>query len=460
MITRMTAGERLIGGAPASPDAGGAPVDAAVGARLRELPRGARLVLAVSGGRDSIALLAAVMRVAPERVAAVATFDHGTGPAARDAVRHVEREGARLGVSVVSGRGEHPDASEAEWRAARWRFLREVARAHDALVATAHTRDDNVETILMRAMRGAGARGLAALYAPSDVIRPLLDVARADVARYAEAAGLRWIDDPSNESLAYFRNRVRHEILPALLAVRPGLDEELLDIARRAAAVRRELARVVDALPVTREGSALVVAARGLADYDPESLRLLWSELASRVGVVLDARGTAGLARFTKEADAGDRMQLSGAVEVVRRRDAIVLGATLGENEQCAPRELPVSGTLEWGRWRFRVAEPADAGEARGSPWRATLPLDATLRVRAWRPGDRMHGAGDAAPRRVKRFLRDARVVGPERAGWPVVVAGERVMWIPGVRRSDAATVRSGRPEAVYLCERIERPEG
>ena len=451
----------LLRGAPAPFGAGrGATVDAAVGDRLRELPRGARLVIAVSGGRDSVALLTAAMRVAPERVAAVASFDHGTGPAARDAVRLVQREGARLGVRVVAGHGEHAGASEAEWRAARWRFLRDVAREHGANVATAHTRDDNVETILMRVMRGAGARGLAALYAPGDVIRPLLEVSRADVARYAEASDLRWVDDPSNESLAYFRNRVRHQILPALLAVRPGLDDELLDIARRAAAVRRELARIVDAMPSTREGSALVVAASGLADYDPESLRLLWSELASRVGVVLDARGTAGLARFTKEADTGDRMQLSGGVEVVRRRDAIVLGAAIGVDEECAPRTLPSRGSLEWGGWRFRAVGPGGADEERGSAWRATLPLDATLRVRSWRPGDRMHGAGDAAPRRVKRFLRDARVAGPERAGWPVVVAGEQVVWIPGVRRSDAATGRSGRPEAVYLCERIERPEG
>ena len=87
----------------------------------------------------------------------------------------------------------------------------------------------------------------------------------------------------------------------------------------------------------------------------------------------------------------------------------------------------------------------------------AALPTAQPLVVRSWREGDRMHGAGDAGPRRVKRFLRDAGLVGPEREGWPVVVCGEEVVWIPGVRRSDAATVRSGRPEAVYVCERIER---
>lgn len=443
--------------APFTAAAGFSAVDRAVRDCVESLDVDARLVLAVSGGRDSMALLAAFARLAPERGAAVATFDHGTGDAAAEAVGVVASECARLGVPVIVGRAALRDASEAEWRAARWEFLRAAARDRDATVVTAHTRDDNVETILMRVMRGAGARGLAALYAPGDVLRPLLELARDEVARYASANSLRWVDDPSNESRAFFRNRVRHEILPALLAVRPTLAEELLDIARRAGALRRELAHVVDAVAPRRERGALVVAAAALADYDPEALRLLWSELASRIGVVLDARGTAGLARFTSDAAAGDRMQLSGAVEVLRRRDAIVVGATVEDSGLPAPRLLPRSGSMEWGGWRFHAGAANDTTGNEKDPWRIALPASAPLRVRGWRPGDRMHGTGDLAPRRVKRFLRDAGVVGPERAGWPVVVRGEQIVWIPGVRRSDAATVRSGRPEAVYVCERIER---
>jgi tRNA(Ile)-lysidine synthetase-like protein len=82
------------------------------------------------------------------------------------------------------------------------------------------------------------------------------------------------------------------------------------------------------------------------------------------------------------------------------------------------------------------------------------LPVDATLTVRGWRPGDRMRVAGANAARRVKRFFADARIAGPDRAGWPVVLAGDEIVWIPGVRRSDAATVRSGRPGLRYTCER------
>ena len=413
---------------------------------------GCRFVLAVSGGRDSMAMLHAFTRFARRSIAAVATVDHGTGAHATDAVRHVGEWCAAQGVRAVSARVAGVPANEAGWRAARWAFLREVAAAEQAVVATAHTRDDNVETILIRELRGSGARGLAALHARSEIARPFLELSRAEIASYAALESIRWIEDPSNTSRGYLRNRVRHEILPALLAVRPSMSDELLDLARRAAAVRAALDDVALTLVSEENRGAWSVATAPLGDYDQEELRALWPAIAARARIVLDARGTAGLARFTKEAATGDRMQLSGAIEVLRRRDAIVLRPA----QQDAPDPAELGETLEWGGWRFVTRHPAGA-DGPDDAWSARLPLSERLIVRAWRDGDRMHGAGDAAPRRVKRFLRDAGLVGPERQGWPVVVCGDEVVWIPGVRRSDAATVRPGRPEAVYVCERTER---
>jgi tRNA(Ile)-lysidine synthase len=412
-----------------------------------------RLVLAVSGGRDSMAMLHAFSAFARQSIAAVATMDHGTGAHAAAATRAVAEWCAAREIPFTSTRLEASPASEAAWRDARWRFLRAVAAEREALVATAHTRDDNVETILMRELRGSGARGLAALYASGDVVRPLLDLSRDDVARYAEAEAIRWTEDPSNDSRAYLRNRIRHEILPALLAVRPTLGDELLDIARRAAEVRRAIDDVARTFVGIGEDRSLSVATAPLGDYDQEALCVLWPAIAARGGIILDRRGTAGLARFTKGAAAGDRMQLSGAIEVVRLSERIVLRYT----QPAVPDPAPLAGPLAWGRWRFVAGDPAMDHARCADPWSARLPLDVPLIVRAWREGDRMHGAGDAAPRRVKRFLSDAGVAGTERRGWPVVVCGEDVVWIPGVRRSDAATDRSGRPEAVYVSERTER---
>ncbi|MGZ8457998.1 MAG: ATP-binding protein, partial [Gemmatirosa sp.] len=139
----------------------------AVRARVRAALAGAApasVVLAVSGGRDSMVLLDAACAVARDRLAGVATFDHGTGPHARAAVRRVRRAAVRRGLPVLAGRADLPDAGEAAWRAARWRFLRRAARRLGATtVATAHTRDDQIETVAMRVLRGAGPPGLAGL---------------------------------------------------------------------------------------------------------------------------------------------------------------------------------------------------------------------------------------------------------------------------------------------------------
>ena len=216
------------------------------------------LVLAISGGRDSMALMRAVALWAPDRLAAVATFDHGTGGYATAAAALVATDARRLGLTVVRERARTSAQSEAGWRDARWRFLRRVAKAYGARVATAHTRDDQAETIVMRLMRGAGTRGLAALAAPSDIVRPWLPVARAEVAAWATAEGIPFLDDPMNASRQFQRGRVRHELLPALEAVRPGITATMLELGERAAAWRRDLETYVDAMGMRREREGIV----------------------------------------------------------------------------------------------------------------------------------------------------------------------------------------------------------
>lgn len=115
-------------------------------------------------------------------------------------------------------------------------------------------------------------------------------------------------------------------------------------------------------------------------------------------------------------------------------------------------RELAGGEVVQFGRFRFRPVRRVAAAD----PWSAELPAEGSLVVRAWRAGDRIHGGGAQAARRVKRFFSDARIPGAERAGWPVVEAGGTVLWIPGVRRGHAVTGRLGEPARRYLCELID----
>ena len=419
-----------------------------------------RIVLAVSGGLDSMVLLDAAARTVPDRIAAVATFDHRTGAHSSSAAELVQARAASHGLRTIVGQAERSEHTEEAWRAARWQFLRDAAGKLPGVIATAHTRDDQVETVLMRVMRGSGARGLAGLYATSPVVRPLLRLPRSVIAAYAEARGLTWSTDPSNQSRAHFRNRVRLDLLPALRAARPALEDELLDIARRSAALRASLDRVIDDSGMARvDRGALHVATAALAGYDSPALGVLWAALAARVGAVLDHRGTRRLAAFTTRGRVGARIQLSGSWEVLRRRDELVVRRA--DPEPGALPKAALAGELRFGRWYFRVADAGPAGGVEGtsgSMWVAALPADRKLTVRGWEPGDRLAKSGKAgSARRVKRCLAEAGVAGPDRAGWPVVLADDEIVWIPGVRRSDAATVRSGRPVVLYACDRIDR---
>ena len=290
---------------------------------------GARFVLAVSGGLDSMALLRAMIRGGLRgRIAAVATFDHGTGSAATDAAALVARVAADSGFRCETGRAPTGTApTEAAWRALRHEFLRDVARRQRAEVVTAHTRDDQLETVAMRILRGAGARGLAGLDADGRLLRPLLATTRAELADFVHAEGVAYVADPSNADRRYFRNRMRLDLLPALRAATPGFDDWLLGLSRRAAALRRDTEAFVAAVPMREAPAGGVVIDRvALMGFDQHELAALWPALAARAGVTLDRRGTARLARFTETGSTGGRVQLSGKHEAVLRRDELALG--------------------------------------------------------------------------------------------------------------------------------------
>lgn len=284
-----------------------------------------------------MAMMHAVARAAPASGRVVATFDHGTGPAATRASDLAAAEASRLGFPVALGHARAPaiggGASEAEWRAGRLAFLREVARSvsqdigRPVLIATAHTRDDQVETVLMRVLRHAGARGLAGLYARGEVARPLLECSRAEVAAYAESVGAVWIEDPTNDSMRYFRNRVRRDLLPALARARPGLDDDLLSLARGAAAWRDRVDAIASAISVVDGSRGTVsVAVERLEGYSRAELSVLWPAIAARVGLAMDWRGTVRAAAFTTESRVGARIQLSGGWEIWRSRHHFALG--------------------------------------------------------------------------------------------------------------------------------------
>lgn len=276
------------------------------------------VVLAVSGGRDSMVLLHAAVAVARPVVRAVAAFDHGTGPHATAAVALVRAAAESLGLPFLSETAPHAGRNESEWRDARWRFLLVAAAAVGAsAVATAHTRDDQLETVVMRLLRGAGTRGLASLAArTTTVVRPLLSQTRAQVAAYADAHDVRWLEDPSNADRRHLRVRLRLDLLPAIDRVCPGTSTGLLDVAAHAATWRDKAERWAGAhaLDDASEGGdssaaagrrldrSLSVRVSDLAGHGPDALAVFWPAFAAGAGVRLDRRAISRLVSYTAHA--------------------------------------------------------------------------------------------------------------------------------------------------------------
>lgn len=210
------------------------------------LPQGSSLLIAVSGGADSMALLLGLRRVAPERGLALhaAHLHHGLrGAAADDDLEHVRRWCARIAVPLIAARWDTRRRMKARGlsgqdglRVLRREFLRRAARRAGArAIATAHTADDQLETLLMRLARGAGLAGLGAMAPRRGLwLKPLLAATRSEIEADLVRAGVSWREDVSNADRSYFRARIRRDVVPALAAA--AWPQAPLPMARKALA--------------------------------------------------------------------------------------------------------------------------------------------------------------------------------------------------------------------------------
>ncbi len=305
--------------------------------------RGEAVVVACSGGPDSMAALIAVARrrLAGDGAVTAATFDHGIRSADETAADRaaVEAIASRLHVLCLDGEasGLTADSSEAAAREARYRWLAEACHTASArYCVTGHTLDDQSETILMRLARGAGLGGATGMAASAAwpvscgadelrVVRPLLGVRRLEVLAYLEALGVEPRFDTTNELVTFDRNRVRHRVLPELRAVNPRVDEAL---TRFAALARRD----EDALSAWagREAAHLVTYTEDAARAGRAELRALPEAVASRVlrqaaagvGLQVDSGQVETLLRVMHRR--GSRLSLAGGHALIED-DAVVI---------------------------------------------------------------------------------------------------------------------------------------
>jgi tRNA(Ile)-lysidine synthase len=420
------------------------------------LPVG-RALVAVSGGPDSVALLDLLHRTRDlhQLELVVAHFDHGIHPASARVAAGVRALAASYRLAAEEGRGSlGPAAGETRARVARYAWLEGVRlRLGAAFVLTAHHADDQVETILMRALRGSGTAGLAGMAARrGTLIRPLLPFRREAVVRYVRAEGLPVWSDPANENTRHLRAWVRGDVLPLLRARLPTVDAALLAVGRQAARDRAAWNAVLELLPglefrLERDGFS--VAGRVLSGYDSALGETVLMTAARRVGCRLGPVRAARVLRLAARGASGAAVPLGEgwAAEIAFGR--LVVGRTDAAGAPTAWVLQSAQGEGWWGRWRLRWSrELAPERQERGgfTAWFAPAPLV----VRAWAAGERLRPLGGRGRRLLVRCFQDARVPRSRRARWPALAGPDGVVWIPGVCRSDALLPDTG-TEAVRV---------
>jgi tRNA(Ile)-lysidine synthase len=408
------------------------------------------VVVALSGGGDSTALVLALASLS-QRVAA-AHVHHGLRGADADADLDFSAELARrLGIPFAYERvaadvrdGRSPEARSRRLRYAALERLR--AAQGGAWIATAHTRDDQAETLLLRAARGSGVAGLAGIAARDDgrrLLRPLLGLRRRALRDYLRARGQGFREDATNASAEQPRARARTSLLPALEALHPGAVDRLAALAAAARDtdefVAAEAARLLAQAAVAADGGLWLDRAR-LAAAAP-ALRARALAVALR-GVGLAERVSRTHLRrieaFAASAAPGARLSLPGGIGLRADRGALFLGPEPGPRPPLPFRvELSPPLGLALPQRGLRLAWSRPEREASGPALRVPRVLPAALYARSARAGDALVGDDPGRRRPLKEIFAGARWSGRERARAVVVECAGQVVWVAGIARAE-----------------------
>jgi len=453
------------------------------------------LVVGVSGGADSLCLMHLLRRAGYPLM--VAHFNHQLRNQAEAEARAVEESAARLDLPFVMGSGDvrlfarqQRLSLEAAARHLRYRFLFDQARRQQAqAVAVAHTADDQVETVLMHFLRGAGLNGLQGMayrlclpvFDPEiPLVRPLLDVWHRETAAYCTAHGLVPVHDPSNASLDFLRNRLRHALIPLLETYNPRFRQAVWRLAQ---ALSADYALLNEALDdwwkrcVLREEAGVVIFDRERLAASPLGVqRNLIRRAAERLlpaGRQVTFSALERAARFVTD-EQGAHTNLSSGLSLLREGNCLLVTSSdaslpfehwpqMPSSVDAIRLDLPGQVDLPGG-WRFSLA----LWESSPLPWESVLRnadpfqvwLDADrlpekLELRVRRPGDVFHPLGlGGHSQKLSDFFVNVKLPRRARARWPLLCAGETVIWVPGYRAAEPFRVRAASRRVAHFALR------
>ncbi|MEA1977999.1 MAG: tRNA lysidine(34) synthetase TilS [Chloroflexota bacterium] len=457
--------------------------------------RGDRVVIGVSGGADSLCLLDSLSHLGYPLICAY--LDHGLRQESSDEAAYVKSiaqsynlhfETERQDVALKAGSGV---SLEEAARLARYNFLVRVARKNNAsVIATGHTADDQVETVLMHFLRGTGPSGLRGMLpdTPLDswigipdaqgirLIRPLLALNRGQTEDHCQAVGLEPVIDLSNMDHTFFRNRIRHELLPLLETYNPGIRQILLRLARIMTAEVDLLAEMVasdwEYVFESLGESAFMLRVESM-EMKPLALQraLLRSAIkklqpsARDVSFDTIERGLQFVSDPVRPASrpliAGLMLKDMGKEVLLYHTDSPVIFDRLPQLMGDDPVEVPIPGEVELaGGWKLTATSESIASgsyqtylNAQEGDFAAIdeSSLSAPLSVRSRVPGDRIQPLGLEGTSKVSDIMINNHIPDLARARWPMVVSGDDVVWIAGIRMSHLSRLTEGTSRVIVI---------
>ena len=445
---------------------------------------GQRVVVGVSGGADSVALLHVLLGLSKRlRIKiVVAHLDHRIrGKAAAADARFVKQLAVRLGVRCEQARADVPRMAreagislEMAAREARYAFFARAARKTGAqVVVTAHNADDQAETILLNLARGSGMRGLGGIrysseLGPLRVVRPLLDATRAEVVKYLESIGAKWREDETNSDLLFLRNRVRHEILPLLeLRLNPDIRGALLRAGEVLRAEDELLADVASGIlglcGGKKAGSPLVTGA--LCGY-PAALRRRvlrqWLPGNGVPGDLVDYDMVERVDLLALRGRSGSRIDIGAGRTVRKHYGELVVKSGKTAEATSFRAVIKIPGETVLPRVGLRVVAAPGAGVIKDGPRKAgRLPAKASLALRAigrrklvvrsWRAGDRMRPLGMNGSKKIHDIFVDDKVPREQRGAIPIFECGREIVWLPGYSVAEGWELKNPADTALHL---------
>lgn len=453
-------------------------------------------IVGVSGGPDSLCLMEAIRQAGYPIL--VAHFNHRLRPDADSDATAVEQTAARLMIASIIDGGdvrtyakEHGMSLEEAARHMRYTFLFEQARRVGAqAVAVGHTADDQVETVLMHFLRGAGLTGLKGMshrtilpaFDPQlPIVRPLLDVWREETVVFCAANGMRPNYDPSNDSLNFTRNRLRNLLIPTLETYNPKFREAVwrsVQTLKADYALLRETLDNAWAGCVTSEAPDLIIfdiphmtthslgLQRNLARRAIETLRP-----GHEITYAILQRATAFINNST-----ATRTDLTGGLILFREGRSLYL-STPGVDlpfdkwpqipEEAEPIKVIIPGGVELsGGWRFSceswrlpalAREQAEYNQDPFQVWLDADSLPASLELRMRHVGDRFEPLGmDGHSQKLSDFLVNEKMPRRARDRWPLLCSGDTVVWVPGYRPAHPYRLTQSSRSMVYFA--LTRP--